>query len=225
VAAAVGFQEERGDRVVVESLPFEATLSWQPKPADPPGGGTFFKDSSGKWNIGALAGAAVAVAALLAAVALLASRSRRVVVTATVEAPAAVGAGGPGGERSDVPALSGADAPAASDDGGAGEPGQPSGGAYGPPSDEVRALANALGVQDDSSGRIEMQLAAELAKKLKLPPEQEQELLATLTANVRQPSAATKKAEVLSKHMFEVAKRSPEAVAQIMQTWIADGEG
>jgi flagellar M-ring protein FliF len=35
VAAAIGLQSERGDRLVVETLPFESTLSEEPPPAPP----------------------------------------------------------------------------------------------------------------------------------------------------------------------------------------------
>jgi flagellar M-ring protein FliF len=207
VAGAVGFQATRGDLVVVESLPFESTVSWQaPNVALPPSGpAAWLKDSSGGWNVALVGGLGGALVVALIAVVFLLTRHRKTVVVqreAQVDATAAVE--------------------------GRVEPEGPETGPAGPgaaaiePSREDRAMAE-LPAQHDGAG-LERQLAAQLAEKLKLDPAQEQALLESLTANVKSPSASSKRTELLARHMSEVGKTNPEGVAQIIRTWINDGE-
>jgi flagellar M-ring protein FliF len=77
VAAATGFSAERGDQLIVETQPFESTLSLEPPPGQPeaPPGSTGFQlpvwmQMGGKYkNLPVLIGAAVGVLLLLLALA------------------------------------------------------------------------------------------------------------------------------------------------------------
>lgn len=205
VSAAVGFQPSRGDLVVVESLPFETTIGWQaPSAAPAPAGpAAWLKDSSGGWNgmlIAALGGALLV--ALLAAVFLLARRSRTVVRNITIDGQAAVEGhvpGEAGGAAVEAPAEHSADA-------------------------ALESRTGAEGVHVSAGPGLEKQLAAQLAEKLKLDPAQEQALLESLTANVKSPSASSQRTELLANHLTDVGKTDPAAVAQIIRTWITEGE-
>lgn len=226
VAAAIGFQPDRGDLVVVESIPFESTLTWQAPPVvtPPSGPAAFLKDSSGNWNIG-LIGALVgglAVALGVIAFLILQRRKRTIVVTdVRLDGQAAVAAkpeaaGGPENELPEADsAQTAADlaAAAAAIQAAGGGPERPSlSGAAGP------AASDPVGLE------LEKQLAAQLAEKLKLDPAQEQALLESLTANVKSPSAATKRSELLARHLSEVARKDAPSVAQILRNWMTDGE-
>ena len=72
--------------------------------------------------------------------------------------------------------------------------------------------------------KFEQQLAAQMAAKEKRVREQEGEILASLTASTRLPSASTKKAEVLARHLAEEARKNPESMARIIRSLITDGE-
>lgn len=231
VAAAVGFQPERGDLVVVESIPFESTLSWQAptQPVPLSGPAAFLKDSSGNWNIGLIGALVGGLAVALGVLAFLILQRRKHTVTvkevriegrpglegkAEAESDAA---GIPAAEEREIAGdlAAAANAIQAAEDG-AGEavslrlPGS--------------ANSGGGGASDPVSKELEKQLAAQLAEKLKLDPAQEQALLESLTANVKSPSASTKRSELLAKHLSEVAKKDSEAVAKIIRTWITDGE-
>jgi flagellar biosynthesis/type III secretory pathway M-ring protein FliF/YscJ len=67
---------------------------------------------------------------------------------------------------------------------------------------------------------LEKQLQAHLAARHREKKEQEVAILTELTANVKLPSNATKKAEVLARHLSEEVKRNPEAIAHIARTWV-----
>jgi flagellar M-ring protein FliF len=207
VSGAVGSQPGRGDIVVVESLPFETTVSWQAPAREPavPGPWSWLKNSSGSWNlavIGALCGALVVL--LAAVVYLAASRSRgpKMRTKVVVETQPAV--------EGKVP-QNGAAAPV-----GAGQ-GTTSDRQIGEEREENPALT-------DSGPGLQKQLAAQLAEKLKLDPAQEQALLESLTANIKTPSASSKRTELLARHLADVGRTNPDAVAQIIRSWINDGE-
>ena len=207
VAGAVGFQPDRGDLVVVESLPFESTVSG-PVPSVTPaplGPAAWLRDSSGGWNvmlIGGLAGGLLV--ALLAAVFLL-GRRRGAVHEVTLHGPAAVEGQVAGAQ------------PASSEQ----HQAEGNGGIEGAPPE---AASRSGGHEIPAGPGLEKQLAAQLAEKLKLDPAQEQALLESLTANVKSPSAASKRTELLARHLADVGRTNPETVAQIVRTWINDGE-
>jgi hypothetical protein len=71
---------------------------------------------------------------------------------------------------------------------------------------------------------LQKQLAAQLAAKLKLDPEQEQALLESLTANVKTPSASSKRTELLARHLADVGKTNPGSLAQIVRGWLNEGD-
>jgi len=167
VAAAIGFTPDRGDRLVVESLPFESTLNSEPPLA--PAVNPTSRPSANPWDwlpvdktiLAIGAGAAVVVVLLLAGIRLFRGK-RRVTEAIAGELP------------------EGATAP------GAGDLGQ----------------------------RIEAQLAERALQKQK----QETDVLNSLKLH----PVTTKKAEVLSKHISEQAKKESIAMAQVVRTWMTD---
>ncbi len=98
VAGVTGFSAERGDQVVVETLPFESTLTLEPPLLPPPPAGQpgNFPGLTFKWNrqtqIIAEAAGLVAVA-LAAGITMLLRRRRRNRKTNAVSVPAALPAG------------------------------------------------------------------------------------------------------------------------------------
>jgi flagellar M-ring protein FliF len=111
VAGAVGLREDRGDRLVVESLPFEATRNWQPPDAAPPGPtGSPLPEwlrpyLENRWIVIAAGGGLLLLLAI-AGLFLLARkrRGRRVVRSVTTQAalPSADAGLLPGGEEGDI---------------------------------------------------------------------------------------------------------------------------
>ena len=210
VAGAVGFQAERGDVVVVESLPFETTVSWQapgvaPAPAGPL---SFLKNGTGEWNIAVISSlsGALVVLAIGMVVLLMRSRGRKDPVSVTIKSQAAVEGHV---DRHSVP-----DGPAATDD-------------IEGDTDHAREEHPAHDDLYDSANdgpALQKQLAAQLAAKLKLDPAQEQALLESLTANVKTPSTSSKRTELLARHLTEVGQADPETLAQIVRGWLNEGE-
>ncbi len=90
VAAAVGLQSERGDKLVVESLPFEATLNQEPPPQPPVETGLDWRSLLSPKSLGAIVLAVLLVAAA-AVYARRISRSRRPKVEMRPEIPAPQG--------------------------------------------------------------------------------------------------------------------------------------
>jgi flagellar M-ring protein FliF len=112
VAGVTGFSADRGDQVVVESLPFESTLTLEPPPLPPPAGAPGqpgnFPGFAMKWNrqTQIVAGAVgLGLLLLVAAVTVFLKRGRRR-AAATVSVPAAL----PSGETAPgTPAVEGGD--------------------------------------------------------------------------------------------------------------------
>lgn len=111
VAGAVGLREDRGDRLVVESLPFEATRNWQPLDAAPSGApespapGWLRPYLENRWMLIA-AGGGLLLLLVIAGLFLMARkrRGRRGVHSVTTPAalPAADASLLPGGEEGDI---------------------------------------------------------------------------------------------------------------------------
>lgn len=183
LASVVGFQQERGDQILVESLPFESTLLAEPPRAqDPeaaprPGGfaaPAWAKPLLDKAPLTVWLGAAAALLIVFLAIAwLLTRRLLRKRPAASVEPPG--------------PSLPGAAPPAQIP--GAGEAGF-----------EQQAMA-AIEQSRAEKERLEREALQALQKQL--PPQ-------------------TKKAEVLKKAIAEQARKDPEAVAQLVRTWITE---
>ncbi len=176
LAAATGLDTNRGDQLVVESFPFESTLSAEPMllappaaaPAQPaPGPGVQMQAWLRKPKpavLGAIGGGVLLT--LLAAFVLLRKRSKAKTTKAAMAA-AAVEAG------------------------------------------KAKALApTAQEMQSHLESRMAQQ-AAELAR-------QESEALMAL----KLPAVATKKTEVLTKHIAAEAKKESAAMAQVIRTWL-----
>jgi flagellar M-ring protein FliF len=179
VAGIVGFQQERGDQILVESLPFEATLQAPPPdaapgstaPAQKPGVPAWLAPWLEKVPVPVLLGVFIGlVLAVVGVPALLLARRRRT-----------------GGKP--VPAIQAPASPAAA---------LPPG--HDPAEFERKALEKIA------------QAEAEQQR-------QEKELLATF----KMPGA-TKKGDVLMKHIADEAKRDPVAVAHLVRTWLSEQE-
>jgi flagellar M-ring protein FliF len=181
VAGAIGLQTDRGDQLIIESLPFESTLNWKPPeeaPAAPPPSGlplpAWLEDALKEKNMLVLAGigAAAAVVLLLLVGFLLLMRRRKKRRVEAVSAGKAVSSGEAG----------------------------------------VPALEEGPDVGEKMSGR----LADQVALKARL----EKEALESL----KLPAVKTKKAEVLTKHIADEAKKDPGAMAQLVRTWLNEEE-
>jgi flagellar M-ring protein FliF len=179
VAAATGLSTDRGDQLIVESLPFESTLS-----AEPPGApvavpapvATGFGFVLPAWIqaliqqknpllLGVVSGGTLLLL-LFCAFMLFALRRKR----KQVKMALAMREGRVAGEL----------------EGGI--------------DDVEKSLSDRLAEQEHLKRKME----AEAINQLKLPP------------------VTTKKAEVLTKHLVETAKKDPMAVAQILRTWLYD---
>ncbi len=203
IAGAIGFNQQRGDQIVVESLPFESTLRKALPPPDPaapkaaPGkpGATqnpspldgltkWLADKGIKVNPMILIGVAAGVGLLLCGgVLFFVMRKRKakkaLILKAKAEAEAANAELPPANTK--LPAQHGGSAAAH------GAPHAPD------ISEEERQL---------------------------LIAQQERELLASL----RGPELATKKSEILIKHITEQAQKNPVAAAHLIRSWIAEKE-
>jgi flagellar M-ring protein FliF len=168
VAGVIGLSTERGDRLVVETLPFESTRNPEqlapPKstqPAAPPD----WRDQI-LGNKLFLVGVGVGASVLLALLFLIIRLTRKNEVS---------------GNRAELPAE----------------------------------LAAGPSTSDQLQGQIENRLAEQSA----LRQRQELEVLNSLKL-----PPATKKAEVLTKHIAEQAKKDSGSMAQVLRAWMDPGE-
>ncbi|MCC6591175.1 MAG: flagellar M-ring protein FliF [Bryobacterales bacterium] len=195
LAATVGLLPERGDQLIVESLPFDATLSYEPPvpPAAPgaaaPSSGmpavpipNFIEPLWRKNKNYVLIGAGVLFVVLLGLMFLLfrkvRGKKRRITVDVNDKLAAEITAG----------------------------------------------QTVSLPVPEADGPNLEHHLQSELAKQQRKKALQEQEILSELAASAKLPSNSTKKAEVLVKHLAEEAKRNPDGITQLVRTWLSDGE-
>jgi flagellar M-ring protein FliF len=178
VAAAIGLDAARGDQLIVETLPFESTLSIEPPPAPappaPPAPATRLPMPpwlehllAQNYGVPVAAAAGLVFLLLLAGVFLFLLR-RRKKKRAKKAAAMALAA---------LPPPNPADL-------------------------AQRELESKLAEQDLLKQRLE----AEALHALKLP------------------GVATKKSEVLTKHIAEAVKKDPQAAAQILRTWLYESE-
>jgi flagellar M-ring protein FliF len=184
LAGVVGFQQDRGDQILVESLPFESTLLAEPPAARTPSGAAparggftppaWAKPWLDKAPLPVWLGAAAALLIVLAAIAwLILRRIFRRGPAATVDpAQAALAAG---------------------------------------------SAQAQLGAGDDSA--LEQQALAAIEHNRAEKERLEREALLALQ---KQLPAHTKKAEVLKKAIADQARKDPEAVAQLIRTWITE---
>ena len=169
VAGVIGFSADRGDQLVVETLPFESTVNPEQLPAGSPAAPAApaappnWMDQALKSKYLAI-GAGVGVAVLLTLFFLVFKLARR------------------GGSAPSV--------------------------------EMAPQIASAQEGDDSFSKKIESQLAEQAALRQK----QEAEALSAL----KLPSA-TKKAEVLTKHIAEQAKKDATPMAHVLRSWMSDG--
>lgn len=163
VSGVIGLMPDRGDRLVVETLPFESTLNPEQLPEKPPPPAPLALRDQLLNDKPLLIGAGAALA-ILAAIFFLFFQMRRKNV----------------GGRSQLPG-------------------------------ELPAGAGPTQLQDQIESRLAEQAALrerqelEALNSLKLPP-------------------ATKKTEVLSKHIAEQAKKDSGSMAQVLRAWMDPGE-
>jgi flagellar M-ring protein FliF len=160
VAGVIGFSPERGDQLIVETMPFEATLNPEPvatvsKPAPPP---PPWYEQALKNKYVAI-GAGVAVAVLLTLVTIVFKLLRR------------------------------------------------------RPGSVEMASQLAAAPAESLNTRIENQLAEQAAARQK----QEMDAL-----NALKLPPVTKKAEVLTKHIVEQAKKDSTSMAHVLRTWMSE---
>ena len=165
VAGVIGLSAERGDQLVVETLPFEATLNAEPmtaapaKPAPAAPSSPLDELLKNKYVIGG------AVAGLLVLLALLAAVFKLL--------------GGRGTSRVEM----------------------------------AEQIAAAEGQGEDLNKQIEAQLAEQAALRQK----QEADAL-----NALKLPPVTKKAEVLTKHISEQAKKDATSMAHVLRSWMSE---
>ncbi len=167
VAGVIGFSAERGDQLVVETLPFETTLNPEQMPAAPPAAppvAPSLLDQALKSKYLA-AGAGVGIAILLTLIVLVFKLARRGAPAASVEMAPQLPAPAGGGES--------------------------------------------------FSQKIENQLAEQAALRQK----QETDAL-----NALKLPPVTKKAEVLTKHIADHAKKDSTAMAHVLRSWMSDAK-
>ncbi len=170
VAGVIGFSAERGDQLVIESLPFEATLNPEPVSAAPrstPGSqesplGEALKN---KWVL--IAGAGVGLVVLLG-IGLVAFKLMR------------------------------------------------RGGGGAPPAEMNAQLPPG---SSGSAGDLGKQIEATLAEQAVIRQRQETEAL-----NALKQAPVTKKAEVLTKHIGEQAKKDTTAMAHVLRAWMSEAK-
>ncbi len=202
VAGAVGLEPDRGDQLVVESLPFERTVSLVSggpggPPPEPPGAGGWLGEGLRKKDPVVLGILAALVLTVMAGGWMFWKKKAKRVAVEVTAAPAVVGASSVSAAEDGAGEIS-AEHRAAEIEGGA----------------ESGALA----------GRFDIQHTAGMVDRQRREEEQEREILESLTTNLKLPSAASKKSEVLAKHLGDEARRNPDGLAQIVRSWINDGE-
>ena len=173
VAGVVGLSADRGDQLIVESLPFENTLNApdpSPAPTAPVSNNLpawLQNVMQNKIFVMAGAGAALLVFVLLGIIAVLASRKKS---KKSVETQ---------GQLPGTTEVSEAK-----------------------PGDELKKKMEAR-IAEQAAAQRQQELEA--LDFLKLAP------------------VATKKSEVLTKHINEEAKKNPKVIAQLVRTWISEG--
>jgi flagellar M-ring protein FliF len=179
VSAAVGLSTDRGDQLIVETLPFEATLNLEPPP--PPGPAPTKPPSSvlppwldqllrEKNSIVLAAAGAGAVLLLVLLAGLWFWRRRRYKQAVTIQS-----------------AVRGGAARAALESG-------------------------------DLARNAELELESKLVEKEAERERQELEALHSM----KLPRVTTKKTEVLTKHLVEVAKKDPIGTAHVLRSWLRE---
>jgi flagellar M-ring protein FliF len=165
VSGVIGLSTERGDRLVVETLPFESTLNPEtlaPDKSTPPVPRTWREELLGNKTF--LVGTGVGAAILLALLVVFVRLSRK------------------GGERGRA---------------------------------QLPAELSPATASDQVQGQIESRLAEQAALREK----QELEALNSLKL-----PPATKKTEVLTKHISEQAKKDSASMAQVLRAWLDSNE-
>jgi len=184
VAAAIGFDQARGDQLILETLPFEATLASEPPPApEPPAAPRApsrlppwlerFLDEKNIVVVSAAAGAALLMVAAGVFFLLRRGKRKRVEMAGRV-----------------------AELPAGSDS------------------------AQSLGAAENATEKAKLGLANKLAEQQAQKAWLDAEALNAL----KLPQVTTNKSEVLTKYITDSVKKDPVGAAQIVRSWLYEGE-
>ncbi len=206
VAGAIGFNEERGDQIFIESLPFESTLRAVPppdpsKPVVPPGAASpnvpegsnpilkWLADKGMQVNPMIVAGGAMLMLFLLGGLAYgvwrLLAKGRRGKVRLD--------------ERGAIP-------------GGAER------GAGGREHKAVEGVADSAVLKSRGQAHSMEETDYEAVRQER--ERSDRDVLASISV----PQLTTKKSEVLVRHITDQAKRDPAAIAQLVRSWITEKE-
>ncbi len=167
VASVMGVNDQRGDVVTVDSLPFENTLAAEPPPAPPAASGGKKNQQQMVLSLNNPLVIAAPVVLLLAGAGFFFFRRKRKAITAKAQAEITSAA--------------------------------------------ERAKLNA--------GEAEKQLQQQLSDN-----EAQQALLETEAISRIKLPTNSRKTEVLSKHIRETSHKDPAATANVLRSWIADGD-
>ncbi|MDX1979220.1 MAG: flagellar basal-body MS-ring/collar protein FliF [Bryobacteraceae bacterium] len=184
VAGAIGFQQDRGDQIFVQSLPFETTLRL-PQPQDPNRPPAPGQNTNKESNPMVLIGAGIAIVLVIGGAAFFLMKRSKGSPAAEVRMQSVLE------EAAAKPAVAAGVA------------------------EEAAAELPAKAVEHPEEDE-----QARAARLLEAAKREEQALLSSL----QMPATKTKKAEVLSKHIADEAKRDPAMVAQLVRSWIAEKE-
>lgn len=197
VAGAVGFNTTRGDQLIVESLPFDATLKAGPPPAlggpavAAPGLlGMLPESMRSPLALAIGAGALLAVLLGLGVVVFL-IRKKGKKKAASAEAVAALEGKGTPEELAAAAAA------------GAGEsPGQVGG--------------------DENAGELAPGQAKSVEEMLAEKESERERYEGQELAKLQAATISTTKTDILTKHITEEAKKNPEAIAQVLRNWLQE---
>ncbi len=216
VMGAVGASSDRGDQVIVETLPFEATLRTPPPPAPvKPQTASPVNGLNLAWlpkplqdpKILALAGAVLflLLITLLAAVVIVLRKRTKAKSAKKALVKAKRKGGAEGGEEA-APEAAGTELPA-------GEPKALEGAATtaAPPQDGPARLEAAQG----GPRTVEEFMAEGLDER--------QRLHAAEVAKMKLGAMTTHKNEILAKHIAEEANKNPAMAAQVVRNWLQEG--
>jgi len=216
VAGAVGFNAGRGDQVFVESLAFEATLNATPPVAAttalPPGSLLALLPEAlrSPMALAILAGAACLLLVAVLGLAWLVLRKKKAKKAAQA-ATATAAIEGSAGDLAALAAAAGGEAStgAAAGAAGGGEMGGKDGGGADQGAGGTRGELTA-----PSALTVEQLLAD---KELERERFEQQEL-----ARLQAATMSTTKTDILTRHISEEAKKNPEAIAQVLRTWLEE---
>jgi flagellar M-ring protein FliF len=203
VGAAVGYREDRGDRITIEALPFEITKNEPapvaqtpvaPRPQLPAWIPDWIRvplEGNLTWLMGQ-SWLPIAVLTLIAGILFAVYAAIRGLVRRVIHFVAQRKAGKLKGQHVDITV----------------------GNAIGGP--------QAAGQLDTGSATENVSTVDALEKKLKNREEEQERLTVEALNALEVPKAELHKGEVLTRHIHELVKKDPVSIANLLRTWLAD---